>query len=420
VNTVGVPRETFPGERRVALTPSVVAVYQKAGLSAVVEAGAGEEAGYPDAAFKEAGAEIATSREAVFRGAEAILQVRTIGANPEAGRADLSLLKPEHIVVGLSNSLAAPDALKELVAHGSTVFAMELIPRITRAQSMDALSSQASIAGYKAVLLVADALPKLFPMMTTAAGTIPPAKVLVLGAGVAGLQAIATARRLGAVVQSYDVRPEVKEQVESLGATFVELELDTAEAQGTGGYAGKQSEEFLAKQREALGKVIAENDAVITTALVPGAKAPVLMNADMVRGMAFGSVVLDMAAEQGGNVELSRPDEVIVEGGVTVLGPTNISASLPFDASQMYAKNVQNFIASLMKEDGFTIDMDDEVTSGTLLARGGEIVHPRVREAFGLPALATPDPEPEPELEPKPEPNATTAAAADASKESQA
>jgi NAD(P) transhydrogenase subunit alpha len=208
------------------------------------------------------------------------------------------------------------------------------------------------------------------------------------------LQAIATARRLGAVVQSYDVRPEVKEQVESLGATFVELELDTAEAQGTGGYAGKQSEEFLAKQREALGKVIAENDAVITTALVPGAKAPVLMTADMVRGMAYGSVVLDMAAEQGGNVELSRPDEVVVEGGVTVLGPTNIAATLPFDASQMYAKNVQNFVGSLMKDDGFTIDMDDEVTSGTLLARGGEIVHPRVRELFGLPALAKPEPEP--------------------------
>jgi NAD(P) transhydrogenase subunit alpha len=269
---------------------------------------------------------------------------------------------------------------------------------------MDALSSQASIAGYKAVLLVANALPKLFPMMTTAAGTIPPAKVLVLGAGVAGLQAIATARRLGAVVQSYDVRPEVKEQVESLGAKFVELEIDTAEAQGKGGYAGKQSEEFLAKQREALGKVIAANDAVITTALVPGAKAPVLMNAGMVHGMAFGSVVLDMAAEQGGNVELSRPDEVVVENGVTVLGPTNLAATLPFDASQMYAKNVQNFVSSLFKgEGGYTIDLADEVTAGTLLARDGEIVNPRVREVYGLPALAQ-EPAPEQEHAPEQEP----------------
>lgn len=406
VDTVGVPRETFPGERRVALTPPVVAAYQKAGLAAVIEAGAGDAAGYTDEAFREAGADVAGSREDVFRRAQAILQVRTAGANPEAGGDDLAWLTPEHVVVGLSNSLAGPPALQRLAGKGATVFAMELIPRITRAQSMDALSSQASIAGYKAVLLVANTLPKLFPMMTTAAGTIPPAHVLVLGAGVAGLQAIATARRLGAVVSSYDVRPEVKEQVESLGATFVELELDTSEAQGTGGYAGEQSEEFLARQREALGKVIAENDAVITTALVPGAKAPVLMTADMVRGMSFGSVVLDMAAEQGGNVELSRPDEAVVEGGVTVLGPTNIASSLPYDASRMYAKNVQNFVSSLMKEDtGFTVDTDDEVTAGTLLARGGEIVHPRVREVLGLEVLAVPEPVSEPE---KPESEAAS------------
>ncbi|MEX0832731.1 MAG: Re/Si-specific NAD(P)(+) transhydrogenase subunit alpha [Actinomycetota bacterium] len=392
MKNVGVARETFPGERRVALTPAVVPQLGKAGIEVVVESLAGLDAGFTDEAYREKGAKIAPGRSDAFA-ADAILQVRSFGANPDAGKTDLDLVRPDQVVIGFSHALWGPEVLKELASRKATAFAMELMPRITRAQSMDALSSQATISGYKAVLLAADHLQKMFPMLTTAAGTIAPARVLVLGAGVAGLQAIATARRLGAVVEAYDVRPAVKEQVESLGAKFVELELETEGAEGAGGYAKEQSEEFLKKQREGLGRVIAANDAVITTALVPGAEAPVLMTAEMVRGMAPGSVVVDIAAEQGGNVELTRPDEVVEDGGVTIIGPTNLPASVPHHASQMYAKNISAFLLHLFKEGELQIDPEDEITRETLITRGGDVVHPRVREVLGLPQLDSPKPE---------------------------
>ncbi len=390
VKTVGVPRETSPGERRVAVTPSVVASLAKADLDVRVESGAGTEAGYPDDAYRDKGATIVASRDEAFA-SDVVLQVRTPGAAPESGRDDLGRMRADQIVIGFANALAAPEILREVADAGATLFGMELMPRITRAQSMDALSSQASIAGYKGVLLMAETLPKMFPMMTTAAGTIAPAKVLVIGAGVAGLQAIATARRLGAVVEGYDVRPEAKEQVESLGARFVELDIDTSEAQGEGGYAKEQSEEFLRAQRAAMAKVIAANDAVITTALVPGKRAPVIVTTEMVEGMAPGSVVVDLAAEQGGNCEATVPGETVDVGGVTVVGIPNLPATVPHDASQMYAKNISTFLLHLAKEEPL-VDTADEITRETLVTHGGAIVHPRVRQAFGMEPLAEPQP----------------------------
>lgn len=380
--SVGVPRETYPGERRVALTPLAVPALTKAGLRIVVESGAGVEAGYPDDAYTHHGAEVGP-RASAFA-ADIVLQIRTYPANPEAGKADLDAMRPDQILIGLANPLAAPELVAELAKRKVLTFAMELVPRITRAQSMDVLSSQANIGGYKAVVRAARLLPKMMPMMTTAAGTIPPAKVFVLGVGVAGLQAIATARRLGAVVQAFDVRPETKEQVESLGAKFVEVELDTAAAQGTGGYAKEQSEDFLRRQRELLAKVVAASDVVITTAQVPGKKAPVLVTADMVRGMAPGSVIIDMAAGQGGNVELSQPDQEVMVNGVMIDGPTNLPSTVPFHASQTYAKNLSNFLLNMYKKGVLTIDMEDEIVRESMVTRSGEVTNPRVRQALGL------------------------------------
>jgi NAD(P) transhydrogenase subunit alpha len=278
--------------------------------------------------------------------------------------------------------------VKALQERGITSFAVELIPRISRAQSMDALSSQAAIAGYKAVLLAAGMLPKIFPMLTTAAGTIAPARVLVVGAGVAGLQAIATARRLGAIVEAYDVRPAVKEQVESLGAKFVELPLEDTAAEDTGGYAKAQDESFYRRQQETMAKVVATSDVVITTALVPGRKAPVLVSAAMVAGMAPGSVIVDLAAEQGGNCELTQADQVVIAHGVSVTGPTNLPATVPQHASQLYAKNVATFLAHLVKEGEVRLDTEDQITRETLVTRDGRVVNPRVCEALGIPAPA--------------------------------
>ena len=380
--SVGVPRETFPGERRVALTPLAIPALGKVGLRVIVETGAGVEAGFLDEAYRHHGAEVGSRADAF--GADIVLQVRTFPANPDAGRADLDLLRPDQILIGLANPLASPEAVAELARRKVTLFAMELIPRISRAQSMDALSSQANIGGYKAVIRAARLLPKMMPMMTTAAGTIPPAKVFVLGVGVAGLQAIATARRLGAVVQAFDVRPETKEQVESLGAKFVEMELDTSEAKGTGGYAKEQSEDFLRRQRELMARVVAASDVVITTAQVPGKKAPVLVTEDMVRGMAPGSVIVDMAAGQGGNVELSKPDEEVLVNGVTIDGPTNLPSTVPVHASMTYAKNLTAFLLNLYKNKALQLDGDDEIVRESLLARGGEVTNPRVRQALGL------------------------------------
>ncbi|HET9469316.1 MAG TPA: Re/Si-specific NAD(P)(+) transhydrogenase subunit alpha [Vicinamibacterales bacterium] len=372
---IGVPVEQFPGERRVALVPASIAPLKKAGFDVLIERGAGERAGFPDSAYQEKGAQIAASRADVFA-ADVLLQVRT---------GDVPLMRQGQVVVGMADPLGSPEAVRDLAARGVTAFALELIPRITRAQSMDVLSSMATIAGYKAVLLAADALPRMFPLLTTAAGTITPAHVFIVGVGVAGLQAIATARKLGAVVEAYDVRPAVKEQVQSVGAKFVELPLETGQAEDKGGYAKAQDEAFYQRQREMMTRVVAANDVVITTAVVPGKKAPVLVTAAMVRGMAPGSVIVYLAAERGGNCELTRADQVIVESGVTILGPTNLPSTVPYHASQMYAKNVTTFLLHLVKDGAVKLDPNDEITRDTLIAKDGEVANARVRQALGLP-----------------------------------
>jgi NAD(P) transhydrogenase subunit alpha len=378
--TVGVPKETYPGERRVALVPAAVPLLKKAALDVIIEAGAGLEAGFPDAAYAEKGARIVAGREVLFRTAEVILQVRAYGANPEAGRGDLRLLKAGQTVIGFFDPLGAPERVREAAATGATLFALELIPRITRAQGMDALSSMATIAGYKAVILAAEHLPKIFPMLMTAAGTLAPARVFVIGAGVAGLQAIATARRLGGVVQAYDVRPSVKEQVQSVGAKFVELPLETAGAEDTGGYARAFDESFYRRQRELMARVVAESDVVISTAAVPGERAPVLVTEPMVASMAPGSVIVDLAAERGGNCELTRPGQTVTAHGVTILGPLNLPATVPHHASQMYARNLAAFLVHLAKDGALAMDLEDAITRETLVARDGQVVHPRVLE----------------------------------------
>ena len=384
---IGVCKETFSDERRVALIPDVVASLAKQGLEVLVEQDAGLEAAMPDAAFAAKGATIAADRSQVFAKAEVVLQVRSLGANPEEGRSDLELMRSGQTFIGFSEPLSAPELAREIAARGVTSFAVELLPRITRAQSMDALSSMATIAGYKAVLMAAEALPRMFPMFMTAAGTTKAAKVLVVGAGVAGLQAIATARRLGAVVSAYDIRPAVKEQVESLGARFVEMKLQADDAEDRGGYARAMDEEFYRKQRELMSQVVAENDVVITTAAVPGKKAPLLITTEMVEGMAPGSVLVDLAAERGGNCALTKEDQTVVAGGVTILGPTNLPSTVPYHASQMYAKNVSTLLLHLIDDGKLKLDMEDEITREMLVTHGGEVVQPRVRALLGLPEI---------------------------------
>jgi NAD(P) transhydrogenase subunit alpha len=378
---VGVPTETFPGERRVALVPAHLAALRKAGMEVVVQAGAGVAAGFPDAQYAEQGARVGPRTDAFA--AEIVVQVRSLGANVLAGRADLDLLRSDQVVIGLTDPLAEPQAAREVAARGCTSFSMELIPRITRAQSMDVLSSMATISGYKTVLLAADALPKMFPMMMTAAGTLAAAKVFVVGAGVAGLQAIATAKRLGAIVLAYDVRPVVKEQIESLGGKYLDLGLETGGAQDAGGYAKALGEEFYRRQREAMLKAVAENDVVITTAAVPGKKSPILVTKEMVEVMRPGTVIVDMAAERGGNCELTRPGETFVQGGVTIIGPLNLPSTVPYHASQMYSKNIVTFLQHLVKKGQPTIDTADEITRETLVTRSGEVVHGKIKELLG-------------------------------------
>ena len=384
---VGVAKEIYPGERRVALTPAVIPMLEKAGLQVTLEAGAGQSAGYPDAQYQEKGAKVVAERAALFSQSDIVVQVLCHGANDKNGASDLDLLRKGQVLVGFLRPLGAVEAVEQVARTGVTSFAVELMPRTTRAQSMDALSSMASIAGYKAVLMVADTLPRIFPMMTTAAGTIMPSRILVIGAGVAGLQAIATAKRLGAVVSAYDVRPAVKEQVQSLGGRFVELPLETSNAQDARGYAKEQDEAFYARQRELLGRVIAESDALITTAVVPGRKAPVLVTESMVKGMAPGSVVVDLAAERGGNCELTRRGEMVVVHGVTIIGPVNLASGAPYHASQMYARNLTSFLTNLIKDGDLRPPASDEIIRETLLTQGGEVVNPRVREQLGMPAL---------------------------------
>jgi NAD(P) transhydrogenase subunit alpha len=386
---VGVPRETFPGERRVALVPAVIPSLAKAGFEVLVEAGAGIEAGYPDADFSAKGAKILPQRAEIFRAADIIVQVLCYGSNDRTGEADVPLFKRDQVLVGFLRPLGSAEAIQVIAAKGVTSFSVELMPRTTRAQSMDALSSMATISGYKAVLIAADALPKFFPMLTSAAGTITPARVLILGCGVAGLQAIATARRLGAVVSAYDLRPAVKEQVHSLGARFVELPIEAQDAQDARGYATAQGEDFYRRQRELLGKVIAESDVVITAAVIPGKKSPVLVTKEMVAGMAPGSVLVDLAAERGGNCELTRAGEKILEHGVTLIGWFNLASTVPYHASQMYARNLTAFLLHLVKDGKLQLDTSDEIIRDTLLTYGGQVVNARLREFFSLPVLAT-------------------------------
>lgn len=382
----GILKESFPGEKRVALIPADIPGLGKAGFEVVLEAGAGIQAGFPDETYREKGARIAEKRGDVFASSDVILMVRGAGANPQAALSDIQLMKEGQIVIGLLDPFSTPELFQELAKRGVSTFAMELIPRITRAQSMDSLSSMATITGYKAVLLAAEELPRMFPMLMTASGTIVPARVFVVGAGVAGLQAIATSRRLGAIVQAYDIRPASREQVLSLGAKFVEMELETGKTEDKGGYAKAMDEEFYRKQREMMSRVVSESDVVITTAAVPGKKAPILVTEEMVKRMKPGSVIVDVAAERGGNCELTETGKTIKKHGVTISGPVNLPATVPYHASQMYSKNVSNFLSLLVKDGELTIDLEDEILRETLITREGEIVNARIRDA-GSPML---------------------------------
>ena len=375
---VGVTRETFRDEHRVALIPASIAALKKAKLEVVVQSGAGTAAGFVDAHYLAAGGEILAHREEVFARADILLQVRNAGANPDAADADIALLRPGQATIGMCNPLGRPEFMRRIADRGALAFSLELLPRITRAQSMDVLSSQASIAGYKSVLLAGERSPKMFPMMMTAAGTITAARVFVIGAGVAGLQAIATARRLGAVVKATDVRSVAKDDVQSLGAKFIDMGL--GDAAGGGGYAKGMDADFYQRQQAALSPVIADSDIVITTAAVPGRTAPRLVSAEMVRSMSPGSLVIDLAAEQGGNCELTRPWETVVENGVSIIGCVNLSASVPFHASQMFSRNATTFLLSLIQEGRWAINREDEIVQGTLVTMDGQVVHPKVQE----------------------------------------
>jgi NAD(P) transhydrogenase subunit alpha len=374
---VAVPKEKTPRERRVALTPEGVKAVVKLDCEVAVEAGAGLEAGFPDAEYEAAGARLEAGGASLLGSADLVLKVSP-PTETDAGN-EIEQIKQGATLIGFLRPLDQPETAAHLARQGVTSFSMELIPRITRAQSMDALSSQATVMGYQAVLLAAESLGKFFPMLVTAAGTISPARVLVVGAGVAGLQAIATAKRLGAVVEAYDTRSVVKEQIESVGGRFVELDLDTGDSEDAGGYAKAQSEEFYARQRELLGEVAKKCDVVITTALVPGAPAPRLLDESAVEGMKHGSVVVDLAAANGGNVALTRPDERVDAHGVKIFGPTNLASAIPFNASQMYSRNLVTFLGHLVNEGKIELDLEDELTSGPLLTHEGRIANERVR-----------------------------------------
>ena len=390
---VAVVKETFPGEDRVGLVPANVSRLMKAGLEILVETGAGTAACFDDAQYRDQGAQIVQDRRELAA-ADAVIQIRSLGANPDQGRGDLDLFRSGQVVLGMCDPLGNPQAIAELAETGISLFALEMVPRITRAQSMDVLSSMATIAGYQAVLLSAVELPKMFPMMMTAAGTLSPARVFVIGAGVAGLQAIATARRLGAVVQAYDVRPACREQVESLGARFVELELETGDSEDKGGYAKALGDDFYQKQRALMADIVSGSDIVITTAAIPGKPSPLLITAEAVERMPAGGVIVDLAAERGGNCELSQADQRVVEHGVTILGPTNLPAEIPNHASQMFSNNVTAFLLHLTNEGKLALDLQDEIVQGTLAAHDGQVVNGRLREILELPPLDPPVEEP--------------------------
>jgi H+-translocating NAD(P) transhydrogenase subunit alpha len=383
---IGVPKESYPGDRRVAIVPVVVPTLTKAGFEVHVEAGAGSEAGYPDSQYVEKGAKIVADRAAVFA-ADIVVQMLCYGSNDITGKQDVPLYRPDQLLVGFLRPFGTKEVLQEVADAGVTAFSMELMPRTTRAQSMDALSSMGTACGYKAVLVAADFHPRIFPMLTTAAGTITPARVFVIGCGVAGLQAIATARRLGAVISAYDLRPAAKEQVQSLGGRFVELPIEAKEAQDARGYARAQDEDFYRRQRELLGKVVQESDVVITAAVIPGKKSPVLVTEDMVKSMAPGSVVVDLAAERGGNCEITEAGKTVIKHGVTIVGAINLANGVPYHASMMYARNITAFLTYLIKDQKLNLNLEDEIVRETLLTHGGEIVQARVREFLKLPTL---------------------------------
>jgi NAD(P) transhydrogenase subunit alpha len=374
---VATPKERSPDERRVALVPDTAAKLIAAALEVSVESGAGVGSFVPDEAYEKAGVKVVNGAAALLKDADVVLKVQA----PDA--AEVDMLKSGAVLISFLQPATQADAVKALAERGVTAFSLELLPRISRAQSMDALSSQASAAGYKAVLMAAGRLGKFFPMMMTAAGTVAPARVLVMGAGVAGLQAIATARRLGAVVSAYDVRPAVKEEVQSLGATFIELALESQ--QGEGGYAREQSEDFLRKQRELIGEHVAKSDVVITTAAVPGRRAPLLVTGDMVKGMRPGSVIVDLAAETGGNVELTQAGKDVDVAGVTIIGTRNVPSTMPLATSQLFARNVANLLLHLVKDGAIALDFADEITKGSCVTHGGEIVNERAKQLLEQP-----------------------------------
>jgi NAD(P) transhydrogenase subunit alpha len=369
---VAIPKESAADERRVALVPDTAAKLIAASLEVSVESGAGAGAYFPDDAYEKAGVKVVKTAEALLKDADAVLKVQAPSPN------EIGLLKSGAVLISFLQPATQADIVKALAKRGVTAFSLELLPRISRAQSMDALSSQASASGYKAVLMAAGRLGKFFPMMMTAAGTVAPARVLVMGAGVAGLQAIATARRLGAVVSAYDVRPAVKEEVQSLGGTFIELALEGQ--QGEGGYAREQSEEFLRKQRELIGEHVAKSDVVITTAAVPGRRAPLLVTGEMVKGMRPGSVIVDLASDTGGNVELTQAGKDVDVAGVTIIGTRNVPATMPLATSQLFARNVANLLLHLVKDGAITLDFTDEITKGSCVTHGGEVVNERAKQ----------------------------------------
>lgn len=397
--TVGVPKETVEGERRVALIPDTVQRLTGQGLTVLIERGAGEGSLFADQAYADAGATLVDGAAAIYERADIVCKVQRPEIS-DGSSSELKLAKQGQVLVAFLAALNHPEGIQALAEQGITAFGMEAIPRTTRAQSMDALSSQSNIAGYKAVVMASDHLGKLFPMLMTAAGTIAPSKVLVIGAGVAGLQAIATARRLGAVVEAYDTRPVVKEQVESLGAKFVEVQAPESDTQDAGGYAKEASPELLRRQQEVLAERCARSDVIVTTALVPGRPAPRLISAETVAAMPAGSVIIDLAAENGGNCELTKKGETVVEHGVTIIGPTNLPSDVPTHSSQMYARNVQSLLGLLVKDGQLNLDFSDDIIDATCLTHDGEIRYAPVRERLGLPPLEVPEPEPEPEPEP--------------------
>jgi H+-translocating NAD(P) transhydrogenase subunit alpha len=369
---VATPRELLHDEHRVALVPDTATRLIAAKLEVAIETGAGADAFIPDEAYQSAGVKVVSHAADLLQDAQVVLKVQAPMPT------EVQLLARGALLISFLQPATQGEIVKALAQRGVTAFSLELLPRISRAQSMDALSSQASAAGYKAVLMAGERLGKFFPMMVTAAGTVAPARVLVMGAGVAGLQAIATARRLGAVVSAYDVRPAVKEEVQSLGATFIELQLEAQE--GEGGYAREQSEEFLRKQRELIGEHVAKSDVVITTAAVPGRRAPMLVTGEMVHGMRPGSVIVDLAAETGGNVELTKAGQDVDVNGVTIMGTRNVPSTMPLATSQLYARNVANLLLHLVKDGAINLDFEDEITKGACVTHGGEIVNERAKQ----------------------------------------